>query len=181
MYVTEQDKEKILRQSDEKLLEIIGQFTQLHKSGVSYVGKCPLCGQERGLNVTPGKNVFKCFKCNELSGKRPIDYLMKGEKMTFPEALKYLADHLGIYIDVQESKPAPVPEKKSKKTGKMGVKKDTFCARMLEASGLTYDDITAKVFKTSDTKSVFQSKTFRPGTIDGTRVLTIHRDAIILP
>jgi len=179
MYITEQDKEKILRQSEGKLLEIIEQFTSLHPSGASYVGKCPLCGQERGLNVTPGKSIFKCFKCNGLSGKRPIDYLMKGEKMTFPDALKYLADHLGIYIEMQEVKPNPAPGKKTKKTGKLGTKKDTFCSRMLEESGLTYEDITAKVFKTSDTKSVFQSKTFRPGTIDGKGAIIDGDDVII--
>ncbi len=165
MYISEQDKENILSRSENKLIEIIGQFTQLQHSGVSYLGKCPLCGQERGLTITPGKGVFKCFKCNQLTGKRPIDYLMKGEKMTFPEALKHLASHLGIFIEVQEAKPQPAPAKKSKKTGKLGVKKDTFCARMLEESGLTYDDVTAKIFKKDDHKSIFQSKTFRPGTI----------------
>ena len=179
MYISEQDKDNILRQSEKKLLEIIGQFTELRKSGVSYLGKCPLCGQERGLNVTPGKNVFKCFKCNELSGKRPIDYLMKGEKMTFPEALKYLADHLGIHIEVKEANPSARPTKKSKKTGKLGIKKDSFCARMLEESGLTSEDVAAKIFKKDDNHSIFQSKTFRPGTINDKSEIIDGDDVII--
>ncbi len=179
MYISEQDKENILSRSENKLIEIIGQFTQLQHSGVSYLGKCPLCGQERGLTITPGKGVFKCFKCNQLTGKRPIDYLMKGEKMTFPEALKHLASHLGIFIEVQEAKPQPAPAKKSKKTGKLGVKKDTFCARMLEESGLTYDDVTAKIFKKDDHKSIFQSKTFRPGTISDKGEIIDGDDVII--
>jgi len=179
MYISEQDKEKILRQSEGKLIEIVGQFTQLQHSGVSYVGKCPLCGQERGLTVTPGKNIFKCFKCNELTGKRPIDYLMKGEKMTFPDALKYLADHMGIYVEVQEAKPVPAPEKKSKKTGKLGVKKDSFCARTLEESGLKPEDVTAKILKQDENRSIFQSKTFRSGTINDKGEIIDGDDIII--
>jgi hypothetical protein len=37
---------------------------------------------------------------------------------------------------------------------------------MLAASGLTFEDVTASVYKTDDTKSVFQCRTFKPGTID---------------
>lgn len=165
MYIQEQDKENILARSESKLVEIIGNFTPLRKSGASYIGRCPNCDEERGLNVSPGKGVFKCFKCNELSGKRPIDYLMKGEKMTFPEALQYLANELNIIIDEQQEKPKSAA-KKTKKTGKLGIKKGTFCAELLESSGLTTADITAKVFKTDDEKTIFSAKTFKPGTLN---------------
>jgi DNA primase len=138
MYISESDKESILRASDGQLLDIIQQFTSLARSGTSYTGKCPLCGQERGLTVTPGKGIFKCFKCNQLSGKRPVDYLMKGQNMSFPEALEYLARHCGIVLT--ENAPRPIKPPARKGTGKLGVKKNSFCARMLEESGLTFDD-----------------------------------------
>lgn len=37
---------------------------------------------------------------------------------------------------------------------------------MLAGSGLTYQDVTAHIFKKGDTQSIFEAKTFRPGTID---------------
>jgi hypothetical protein len=179
MYISEQDKETILSRSEGRLIEIIGNFTHLRQSGASYLGKCPLCGEERGLNISPGKSVFKCFKCNELSGKRPIDYLMKGERMTFPEALKYLAGELGIFIEEQPAKPKTPVSKKTNKTGKLGVKKGSYCAQMLESSGLTVADITAKVYKTDDVKTVFSARTFKPGTINDHGEIIAGDDVII--
>jgi len=179
MYISETDKENILRQSEKKMLEILGHFTPMQKSGANYVGKCPLCQQERGMTWTPGKEILKCFKCNQLGGKFPIDYLMKGEKMSFPDALKYLADHLGIYIETPQAKARPGATVKKKKTGKLCVRKDSFCARMLEESGLTYDDVTAKIFKKDESRSVFQSKTFRPGTINDKGEIIDGDDVII--
>lgn len=165
MYISESDKERILRASEHTLLETIQQFTPLVRSGVSYVGKCPLCDGERSLTVTPGKGVFKCFKCNQLSGKRPVDYLMKGRNMSFPEALEHLARNHGIILEEKALRPAAKPPA-GKTTGRLGVKKNSFCARMLAESGLTYDDVAAKICKTDDHKTVFQSKTFRPGSVD---------------
>ncbi len=179
MYISEQNKENILSRSENKLIEIIGNFTPLRQSGASYLGKCPLCGEERGLNISPGKGVFKCFKCNELSGKRPIDYLMKGEKMTFPEALKYLAGELNIFIEELPAKPKTPVAKKTNKTGKLGVKKSSYCSQLLESSGLTVADITAKVYKTDDVKTVFSAKTFKPGTINNRGEITDGDDVII--
>jgi len=179
MYISEQDKERILSASDGKLIDIIEKFTSLKKSGVSYIGKCPACGNENGLNITPAKELFKCFKCNQLTGKRPIDYLMKGEGMSFPEALKYLADQFGIYIEVQEFKPKSIPGKKTKKTAKLGANKNSFCARFLEESGLTTDDVMASVYKSDDKKAVFQSKTFRSGTLNDKHEIIDGDDVII--
>ena len=179
MYITESDKETILRQSEGRMMEIIGNFTALHRSGSNYLGKCPLCTQERGLTVTPSKGIFKCFKCNQLSGKRPIDYLMKGEKMTFPEALKYLADQMGISIEIKDDNPRPRPKATPGKPGKRGEKAGTFCARMLDESGLTYDDVTAKIFKKDSSKTVFQTKTFRPGTVSDKGEIIDGDDVII--
>jgi hypothetical protein len=176
-YISPSDTEKILSRSEGHLLDIIGQFTALKHVGASYEGECPLCGHKSGLVVTPGKNVFKCFKCNELKGKRPIDYLQKGQKMGFVDALKYLANAFAVYIEVQTNTPAPVA--KTKKTGKAGKEKDTFCARMLAASGLTYDDIKTKIFSSSENRTVTESKTFKPGTLGERSQIIPGDDAII--
>lgn len=177
MYISESDKEKILSRSDDRLLEIIGQFTTLKRVGASYEGECPLCGNKSGLVVTPGKSIFKCFKCNDLKGKRAIDYLQKGQKMGFVDALKYLADHLGIYLETQPVRR--VSTVKSKKTASKGPGKNTFCARMLAAAGLTGDDIKTKILSSSGTPTVTESRTFKAGTVDERGNIIPGDDAII--
>jgi len=177
-YISEADKDKVLAASQHKLIEIIENFTTLHKSGVSYLGKCPMCGQERGLTVTPGKGIFKCFRCNGINGKYPIDYLMKGQNYSFPDALQYLATHCGIILEEPEQKPK-VEVKKAKKNSKEAVNSDTYCARMLAESGLSFEDVITKIYKSDDKKSIFECKTFKPGTVDEKGNIVPGDDVII--
>ena len=167
MYFTKADTEKILDRSEGKLIEIIGQFVSLRQAGASWVGKCPKCGSERGLTVTPGKNIFTCFKCKEVKGTRPVDYLLTGEDKTFPEALKYLADHYSI-IPEADLRPAPVAKSVKTAPKKKGKDSDSFCAKMLSDSGLTFEDVTASVYKSNDISSIFKERTFAKGTLSET-------------
>ena len=70
------------------------------------------------------------------------------------------------------------PKKGSKKN--KGLANDTFCARMLAASGLTYEDVTADVISSSETHTLFKLRTFRPGTIDERGQLTDKGDDAII-
>jgi len=180
MYISDQDKERVLRASETKLLEIIQDFTPLQRSGASWVGKCPLCGEERGLSINPNKDggVFKCFKCNQLTGKTPLDYLMKGQQKSFPDAIKILAESCSIFLDdpkpVKVAKKAPLKQKKGK-----APLSDSFCTKMLTESGLTPDDVMATIFKNDESKSIFQMRTFRPGSIDDRGEIIDGDDVII--
>ncbi len=178
MFISDDDKKKILEVSSGKLVEVIGEFTDLKKHGGSWKGKCPICGAAEGLEICEGKQVFKCFKCSGIAGKRPIDYLMKGQDFSFPEALQYLADHFHVIL----SDPPVKPKKESKKVRDKvcKTKERSFCARMLQSSGLNFDDVTATVYKRDNNNTIFKSPTFFQGTIN--RVGEIDRsgdDAII--
>jgi hypothetical protein len=163
MFISEENKNRILSASEEKLVEVISDFSTLHKSGVSFVCECPVCNSDRTLTVTPGKSIFKCFRCNNLSGKNPIDYLMKGQGKSFPEALEYLAKKFCVLdFIIEETKPAIKPKVKSKNQKS----KNSYCSRMLSESGLTEEDVSAHVYKSDDKKSIFQLRTIRPGTLD---------------
>lgn len=160
-YVPDDDAKNILDRTENRLVEVIGEFVTLHRSGsVSSVGTCPLCGANK-LEINPSKHVFKCFACNELSGKRPIDFLMKGEHMSYPDALRHLAKHVGYIL------PEETPKKQRPVTKKVSSKKDDcFCNRMLAASGLTVKDVMANVFRKDKEKTCLKWQTFRKGTID---------------
>ena len=156
--------DRIIGKSEADPLDLVNIITSFspepRREGASWKTACPLCGAEHALVITPGRRVFKCFNCNELSGKRPLDYLMKGQKMSFPDAIEWLANYYGILIDYDE--PA-----RKKTSGKAKSQKDSFCRRMLRDSGLTEQDVTATVIDISDSQTKYRQRTFTPGTVNG--------------
>jgi len=170
-FIKDEDKDRIIAASKDRLLNVIGNFTELTKSGASQVGKCPLCKNEHGLSITKkgANHVFKCFKCNQLSGVSAIDYLMKGENKSYQESLEFLAHFFNIMLDVSVQHKIQKPENKIKPTKaqrKVDPDSSSFCTTMLLKSGLTYDDVRANVIKTVANSSFFQYMSFKPGTID---------------
>lgn len=164
MYISEIDKERILQRSEKKLLEVIGQFAQLEKKGADYKCICPSCGRP-SLSVNVSKSLFKCFSCNEVRGTRPIDFLMSGPKMTFPEALKWLADHFGVILEDKPIIAKAVKPAKKRKTDHL-LDSSSYCAKMLSESGLSIEDVIANVCqKVDDNNTLFQAHTFAKGTI----------------
>ncbi len=155
MYISDNDKEKILSLCDDKIVETITAFGPLKKSGVSYTANCPCCGSENGLSINPTKKVFKCFKCGGCQGKTSTAYLMHGHNMDFPSALKWMADHYGVIIS-EPARPIRV------ESGKV---KNDYCSRMLKESGLTSADVTASVITGDANHTIFKQPTFIPGTV----------------
>lgn len=167
MYYTEEDIGRIKSAAEGRLLDVVQDFHQLRRSGVSYVCDCPHCGASRKFSLHPEKEIFGCFSCREVQGTGAVSYLMKVERKDYLSALEYLATRFNVLLD-DNPQPAKEPLKPMKKKSKAakGMDTESFCARMLAASGLTFEDVTAKVYKSDDTTSVFELRTFRPGSID---------------
>jgi len=98
-FIPQEIVDEIKQRAD--LVDTINQFTELKKSGANLKGKCPACDSS-SFTVTPSKQMFKCFGCG-MGGKESVSFLMKDKKgnaaMTYPEALKWLADRNGININ----------------------------------------------------------------------------------
>ncbi len=89
--------QKVIESSN--IVEVVGDFITLKKSGSNYKGNCPFHNEKTpSFMVAPGKNIFKCFGCGEAGS--PINFVMKHEKMEFIDAIKYLAKK--YHIDVPE-------------------------------------------------------------------------------
>jgi len=72
------------------IIEVIGRYVNLKKSGNSYKGLCPFHNETYpSLFVNPEKQIFKCFGCNV--GGDVFYFLEKIERISFFEALKKLA------------------------------------------------------------------------------------------
>ncbi len=75
----------------------------LAKKGRRWVGLCPFHQEKTGsFNVNPERGAYYCFGCKE-SGS-VIDFMMKAEGYTFPEAVRLLAEQAGVEL-VEEREP----------------------------------------------------------------------------
>jgi DNA primase len=79
------------------IVELIGTYISLRRSGKGLVGLCPWHDDSRpSLQVNPDRQTFRCWVCN--LGGDVFSFLMKMEKLEFREALEQLADRAGIPI-----------------------------------------------------------------------------------
>ncbi len=142
------------------LLQTVREHTEgLRHEGTSYKFVCPCCGAH-ALTVTPGKMMFKCFSCNEVSGKTAKDFLMSpAVKKDLPAAVEYIAAAYGMAVEYEERKK---PGRKPKASGD----DVSFCAQMLKESGLTKEDVTARVKLDSGDSGFRTVETFSRGSLD---------------
>ena len=81
------------------IVDVVSEFVTLRKAGVNYKGLCPFHDDTTpSFMVSPSKQICKCFACGE--GGTAINFLMKHEQITYPEALRWLAKKYNI--DIQE-------------------------------------------------------------------------------
>src|SRR5262245_26171534 len=83
--------------SQTNIVSIIGDVVSLKKAGTTYKGLCPF-HQERtpSFNVNGDKGFFKCFGCG--AGGDAVKFVELYQKVSFPEAVKYLAQRAGMAI-----------------------------------------------------------------------------------
>lgn len=89
------------------ILEVIGDYVSLKRSGANYQGLCPFHGEKTpSFNVNPARGIFHCFGCGV--GGNVFTFVMKIEGLTFPEAVRFLAKRTGVTI---EDRPLTAAEK----------------------------------------------------------------------
>ena len=105
-------KEQVRSQAN--IVEIISEYVPLKKRGGSFWGCCPFHGEKTpSFSVTPDKNFFYCYGCHV--GGDVFTFVMKMENCTFPEALKLLANKLGIAVPEKEKTKAELEREKQAK------------------------------------------------------------------
>ena len=110
------------------ILQVIGDAVpSLKRRGRSYVGLCPF-HRERSpsFHVNADRGFFHCFGCQE-SGST-IDFIMKLEGATFPEAVRSLAERFNIQIEEDTRDQNSKDQERHKKT-----KEECFAANEVAA------------------------------------------------
>ncbi|MCF7957837.1 MAG: DNA primase [Phycisphaerae bacterium] len=88
------------------IVEVISSYVALKPAGRSMVGLCPFHDDSRpSMRVNPEGQFFKCFACG--TGGDAIKFIMLRERMTFPEAIKLLADRSGVKLEEKQQTNQP--------------------------------------------------------------------------
>lgn len=95
-FIDQRTLEEIKDRAD--IVSEISNYVDLKKRGANYQGLCPFHSEKTpSFTVSPNKKIYKCFGCGE--GGNVINFIMKMENLSFPEACKKLADTYGITIE----------------------------------------------------------------------------------
>ena len=83
------------------IVDVISSYVSLKRRGSTYFGLCPFHNEKTAsFSVTPSKQMFYCFGCGV--GGSVFTFIQKYENMTFPEAVSYLADKVGVTLPTVE-------------------------------------------------------------------------------
>ena len=81
------------------IVEVVSEFVTLRKSGANYKGLCPFHDEKTpSFYVSPSRGMCHCFGCGK--GGNSVSFIMEHEQMTYPEALRWLANK--YHIEIQE-------------------------------------------------------------------------------
>ena len=109
-----------------KIEDVVGEFVDLRKAGVNLTGLCPFHDDKNDGNFIvrpstlsydrPGRNTYRCFVCDAKGG--PVQFLMEHERLSFPDAIRWLGKKYNEPVDdiplnytppPPRPKPAPLP------------------------------------------------------------------------
>ena len=89
------DREKVREASD--IVRVVGEQLTLKPKGREFVGLCPFHDDHSpSMAVIPHKQIFHCFSCG--AGGDVFTFVQKYHGMSFPEAMKFLAERAGVEL-----------------------------------------------------------------------------------
>lgn len=92
--------EDLRRQAD--IVRIVGDHVPLKKKGANWMACCPFHKEKTpSFSVSPAKEIYYCFGCHK--GGSVFDFVMEIERVSFPEAIKIVAEKTGVVVpEVEE-------------------------------------------------------------------------------
>lgn len=97
------------------IVEVISDFVSLKRSGQNFKGLSPFTNEKTpSFLVSPAKGIYKDFSSGK--GGNVVGFLMEHEKLTYPEALRYLAKKYNIEITEQEPSPEEIQQRNERES-----------------------------------------------------------------
>src|SRR6266851_8798373 len=87
--------DRVKQQAD--IVRVVGEYVRLKKSGQNFSGLCPFHSEKTpSFAVHPVKQIYHCFGCGV--GGDVFKFVMEMEKISFPEAIRSVAEKCGIAV-----------------------------------------------------------------------------------
>lgn len=87
-----------------RIEEVVGDFVMLKKRGANLLGLCPFHNEKTpSFTVSPAKGIYKCFGCGKAGNS--VNFMMEHDQMSYPEALRYLANKYSIEVEEKQQSP----------------------------------------------------------------------------
>ncbi len=87
------------------IVELVSSYLPLKRSGANHLGLCPFHSEKTpSFNVNAPRQIFHCFGCGV--GGDVFSFIMRMEGLSFPEAIRRLAERAGIEIEEEQLTPA---------------------------------------------------------------------------
>ena len=103
--IHKEDIDKIFEAA--RVEEVVADYVSLKKRGANLIGCCPFHNEKTpSFYVSPAKGIYKCFGCGK--GGNAINFIMDHDKMTYPDALRFLAKKYNIEIKEEEQTPEQI-------------------------------------------------------------------------
>ncbi|MBM7855772.1 DNA primase [Desulfohalotomaculum tongense] len=151
-YIPDEVAEEVLQKSD--IVQVVSEYVLLKRSGKNYFGLCPFHQEDTpSFSVAPDKQIFYCFGCH--AGGNVFKFLMLKEGLSYPEAVRRLAQKVGVYIpQIQGSYNIQEQKKKQRPYKIMAAAAEFFHQNLLGPEGLAARnylqnrDVTGEIIKT---------------------------------
>ena len=87
--------QEVVRRND--IADVVGQYVQLRRRGRTCTGLCPFHNEKTpSFSVSPDKQIYHCFGCGKGGGV--ISFIMEMENLSFPDAVRLLAQRAGMEV-----------------------------------------------------------------------------------
>ncbi len=125
--------DRVKQQAD--IVRVVGEYVHLKKSGQNFTGLCPFHSEKTAsFAVHPVKQIYHCFGCGV--GGDVFKFVMEVEKLSFPEAVRAVAEKCGIPIPRPRARTQEEKRETQQRTALVEMHREaaTFFARQLEAT-----------------------------------------------
>lgn len=100
MRIKDGSLQQVLQTAD--VADVIGDYLTLKRRGRNLIARCPFHDEKTpSFNVTPEKNIYKCFGCGKAGDS--VNFLMELEGLTFTQAIENLAKKYNITLEYDKS------------------------------------------------------------------------------
>lgn len=126
--------ERVLAAHD--VAEVVGRYLTLKRAGRAFKALCPFHEEKTpSFTVNPDRQTFKCFGCGK--GGTAITFLMEQAGLSFPEAVRSLAQERGIDVPDTRGHEGPPPGEVERIRGALDLAQRMFTTLLQRDEGRT--------------------------------------------